>query len=103
MEKLTRPKNQLQEVLYELIENAHRNSFLHEEDKKGVSKLDFVSKIYVMNPADKIMQLRRNYSLAIETQEITKENKHGRKTSYGRYLLRNINRAVEVYKSLTNG
>ena len=86
---LKAPKTQITEVLRELIRRQ----------EKGCSTVYFVSKMYVLNPQDSIMNLRR-MGLSINCEMFKTKNKHGRPVKFGIYKLADVSKAISLYRKL---
>jgi hypothetical protein len=88
MENLTLPKNQLAEVLYELLTN---------------NKITFKSVFFatgIINMGARISDLRLDYALIIPCTWIKTENKFGRSIRYGSWSLENKELGIEVYNRI---
>lgn len=85
---LNYPKNQLSEVLYELLTNEII-TFKSNFEATGI-----------LNLSARISDLRLNYGLEIPCIEIEAKNKHGRKISYGSWKLIDKDKGRIVYSKI---
>lgn len=81
------PKNQQQEVLYELLNN------------KTVSTLELTKKYYILNVPDVVFRLRKK-GLDIITMPKKVTNKFGNEKTIALWMLSDREKAVELYKDL---
>lgn len=87
--KLLKPKTQLQEVLYMLIES------------KEITRKEFVN-IGILNHTARLTTLRHKYNLDIPCRKIIVINKFGREVDFGAWRLSNKEHAISVYRQLIN-
>lgn len=86
--KLSKPKKQLAEVLYELIKY------------KGRSTLQLMNSTGALCPTKRISDLRLNHSVLIKTVSKSVKNKYGRVVKYGVFTVVNKDKATEVYNRI---
>ena len=88
---LARPKSQIQEVLYELIQH---NMF-------GASRRELMINCGVLKAPDVVKRLRKK-GVEITTEEIKTKNKHGNEVTYGNYKIVDVIKATRIYNQLIN-
>lgn len=86
--KLKKPKTQLQEVLYYLLEGI------------ATTRTHFVN-MGVLNPTARMATLRHKYGIIIDAPPIEVTNKHNRKIKFADWKIINRKHAIEVYEKLT--
>jgi len=84
---LPKPRTQLSEVLYYLLENQY-----------GHSRMFFIQK-WILNAPACINVLRR-LGVSIGTKKHHLINKFGRNVTYSSYVLTNVEQATEIYLKL---
>lgn len=87
---LAKPKNQVAEVLFELLMN------------KEITFERTYANTGIINLGARISDLRFKHNLIISCQEKEFYNKHGRKSTYGVWTLHDKRTGLEVYKSICN-
>ncbi len=85
--KLTKPKNQNAEVLYELLNN------------KSINRRDMLLSTGILNVPARISDLRNKKNVSIICRKIETKNKHGRTIKYGEWLIPkfDIQNAKKIY------
>lgn len=89
MKKLPSPRNQVQEVLFELIKRIN------------IDRRTMMFSCGILNLTARITDIRQK-GIPITTIKIFCFNKFGRTISYAKYSLPNKKKAIEVYLKLVN-
>lgn len=89
MKKLTKPQNQIQEVLYCLITMF------------SIDRRQMMISYGVLNLPEQIRRLRTNYQVEIKSEQIKVVNKYNLETKYTKYTISNKKEAIKKYNSMT--
>ena len=73
--ELSKPRNQIAEVLFELI------------TKETITRKSILESCGILNVTARIADLRIHFFIDVKCQEIETTNKHGRKITYGKWYL----------------
>ena len=82
---LTKPVNQMSEVLYELI------------TRDNITRMEFFQSTGILNVTARIANLRIKHDLDIVCKDINIRNKHGMVVTYGQWSLPDTEKGQEVY------
>ena len=82
---LTKPVNQMSEVLYELI------------TRDNITRMEFFQSTGILNVTARIANLRIKHDLDIVCKDINIRNKHGMVVTYGQWSLPDKEKGQEVY------
>lgn len=88
--KLSTPKNQTAEVLFELLTN------------KSINRRDMMLNTGILNLTARFANIRNKYGINVFCRKIETTNKHGRTIKYGEWLIPKLDRkkAKETYCKL---
>ena len=88
--QLQRAKNQVAEVLYELL------------TKKKINRRDVMNETGILNLSARIGDLRIKHNLTVKLEQVKTKNKHGRRVVYGNWLIPDDEKekALEVYNNI---
>lgn len=73
--ELSKPRNQIAEVLFELI------------TKETITRKSILQSCGILNVTSRIADLRIRHNVDVKCQEIETTNKHGRNITYGKWYL----------------
>lgn len=97
---LPAPKTQRNEVLYLLMLNFLENQKTLFTKTKGISRIDFFNKAYILNITAVIDVLRNKKNIPINTKQIERKNKFKRVCVFVEYYLKDYNafkKALDTY------
>ena len=96
-QSLPKPKSQVQEVFFILLKDAKGKP----EEKRGVSRKEFMDIAFVLNAPGRICDLR-NQGVVISRKLINRKNKFGRDITYSEYFIpRQFDELMEsIYKAM---
>jgi hypothetical protein len=86
--KLEKPKSQIAEALYTLLNN------------KSVTRKQFLLKADILNAPESVRQLKNLHGVGIVCKSVPTTNKFGRTVNYGSYSLTNVKSATKAYLKL---